>query len=256
MADPKTNVLILTATIAPPTGAIKLARTDPKMRLSDYRKALEFYLSCLANGKISGLMFAENSAYDITELRNLCAEYGMTQKTEFISFRGLDYPPDYGRGYGEFKMIDYVMENSQIIQQLQPQAIIWKITGRYILDNLEKIIRTRPSDADFYCHCRNTPIRWVDLYTLCWNKGSYDAVLKNIYQLIREDNVTSSAEQSFRKLIDEQNFEAKKIKAVKRFRTLPELKGTRGLDTQSYQSMNMKLFIRKATDFIVPWLWI
>jgi hypothetical protein len=39
MADPKTNVLILTATIAPPTGAIKLARTDPTMRLSDYRKA-------------------------------------------------------------------------------------------------------------------------------------------------------------------------------------------------------------------------
>ena len=39
MADPKTNVLILTATIAPPTGAIKLARTDSTMRLSDYRKA-------------------------------------------------------------------------------------------------------------------------------------------------------------------------------------------------------------------------
>lgn len=253
MADSKINVLILTATIAPPLGAIKLARTDPKMRLSDYRKALEFYLACLADGKISGLVFADNSAYDTTELKNLCTEYGVAQKTEFISFEGLDYPPTYGRGYGEFKMIDYVMEHSQIIQQLQPQANIWKVTGRYILDNLEDIIRTCPSDADFYCHCRNIPIRWVDLYVLCWNKNSYNDILRSIYKLIREDNITGSAEQTFRNIIDEQNFQGK---IVKRFRTLPKLRGVRGLDNQSYQDMSAKFFLRKTANFFVPWLWI
>jgi hypothetical protein len=56
MADSKINVLILTATITPPVHALNLARIEPKIRLSDYRKALEFYLTYLADGKISHLI--------------------------------------------------------------------------------------------------------------------------------------------------------------------------------------------------------
>ena len=128
MANTKTNLLILTATITPPPDAAQLTRTDPTIRLNDYRKALEFYLSCLADGKNSGLVFAENSESDISELQNLCRKYNVIEQTEFISFAGLNYPSAYGRGYGEFKMIDYVMEHSQLIERLPAQANIWKVT--------------------------------------------------------------------------------------------------------------------------------
>jgi hypothetical protein len=253
MADSKINVLILTATITPPVRALNLARIEPKIRLSDYRKALEFYLTYLADGKISHLIFAENSASDLTELKHLCKEYDLTQKIEFISFEGLDYSPTYGRGYGEFKMIDYVMEHSQVIQQLPTQANIWKVTGRYIISNLGDIVRTRPSNVDFYCHCRNFPLHWIDLYILCWNKKAYNGVLKNICQLIREDIIVGAPEQAFRKIVDEQN---SKIVIAKRFRTLPKIEGIRGIDNQSYQDMKLKFFLRKISNLLIPWLWI
>lgn len=253
MANTKANLLILTATITPPPDAAQLARTDPNIRLNDYRKALEFYLSCLADGKISGLVFAENSASDISELQNLCREYDVIEQTEFISFAGLDYPSAYGRGYGEFKMIDYVMEHSQLIQKLPAQASIWKVTGRYIIRNFENVIKTRPSDSDLYCQCRNIPMYWIDLYVLCWNKRGYDVILKNIYQLIREDNVAVSAEKVFRNIVDDRS---SNIKVVKRFRTIPELEGIRGVDNQTYQSMKVKLLLRRVVNLLVPWLWI
>jgi hypothetical protein len=252
MTDSQANLLILTATIAPPLNAPQLARTDPKIRLNDYRKALEFYLSYLVEGKIYGLVFAENSASDISELQNLCFEYDVIDKIEFISFSGLDYPPSYGRGYGEFKMIEYVMEHSQLIQKLPERANIWKVTGRYIIRNLENVLKTRPS-SDFYCQCRDIPMYWIDLYVLCWNKKAYDVILKNIYQLIREDNVAVSAEQLFRKILDEQNSD---LKVVKRLRAIPELEGIRGYDNQVYQSKKVKLLLRKVVNFLVPWLWI
>jgi hypothetical protein len=253
MADSQANLLIITATITPPLDAPQLARTDPKIRLNDYRKALEFYLSCLVDKKISGLVFADNSASDISELQNLCLEYDLIDKIEFISFSGLDYPPSYGRGYGEFKMIEYVMEHSQLIQKLPERANIWKVTGRYIIRNLENVLKTRPSDSDFYCQCRDIPMYWIDLYVLCWKKKAYDVILKNIYQLIREDNVAVSSEQVFRKIIDEQNSD---LKVVKRFRAIPELEGIRGKDNQVYQSKKVKLLLRKVANLLVPGLWI
>jgi hypothetical protein len=253
MADSKMNVLILTATITPPTGAIKLARTDPKLRMSDYRKALSFYLPSLLDGTISSLIFADNSDSDMSELETLCATHGVSQKTEFISTHGLEDPPAYGRGFGEFKMLDDVMKNSRTIRELPSQANIWKLTGRYIIRNLEEVMRTRPPDADIYCHCRNIPMRWIDLYVLCWNRDSYDEVLKNIFHSLREDTGNGSAEQAFRKIIDEQTFNAK---IVKRFRTLPKLEGTRGVDNQRYQEMSLKYSLRKSANYLAPWLWI
>ncbi len=247
------NLLILTATITPPEGARNLARTDPKMRLEDYKKAFNFYLSSLKNNQISYLVFADNSNSDLTDLKVLCEQYDLTDRVELMSFQGLDYPPDYGRGYGEFKLIDYVMEHSYLISQLPLEANIWKITGRYILVNLKDIIKTRPSRADFYCHCRNIPMSWIDLYVLSWNQKAYQNLLKNICFSIRENSITNSAEQAFRDIVDGHS---SGLKIVKRFRALPKLEGVRGFDNQTYQDMNIKFLLRKISNILLPWLWI
>ncbi len=94
---------------------------------------------------------------------------------------------------------------------------------------------------------------WIDLYVLCWNKRGYDVILKNIYQLIREDNVAVSAEKVFRNIVDDRS---SNIKVVKRFITIPELEGIRGVDNQNYQSMKVKWLFRKVVNLLMPWLWI
>ncbi len=251
--NPTANTLVLTATITPPQGVTNLSRVDPGIRLDDYCRAFDFYCRLLAKGTISRLIFAENSGSDISRLRDQAEHYGVSRNTEFISHRGLDYPPEYGRGYGEFKLIDRVMKSSVLIQNLQAHENIWKITGRYILRNIATIIATRPHNADFYCHCRDIPIPWTDLFVLSWNKKGYDEVLDDIYLHLRESSIHGPCEQGFRKLIDERRI---KSNIVKRFRTIPQLEGYRGVDGHRYEKMNLKLKMRKLANVFAPWLWI
>src|SRR4051812_36686201 len=108
--------LLLTATITPPPGATYLARTDPGARLRDYLWAFDFYVN-LPNKVIGRIVFVENSGGDLSELRRL-AEQHPEKEIEFISFFGLDYPPEYGRGYGEFKLIDHAFDHSELLARL------------------------------------------------------------------------------------------------------------------------------------------
>lgn len=247
------NTVLLTATITPPPGATHLARIDPALRLEDYRRAFDFYCGALAAGVIDQLIFAENSESDIGSLRDIAEKHGVTAKTEFITLPGLDYPPEYGRGYGEFMLVNRVMASSLLIRRLPDDAPIWKVTGRYILKNIAEIIATRPAGTDFYCHCRNMPTRWIDLFVLCWNKKSHAELLDGIYLHLREDLIHGPCEPAFRERIEGVGFRSA---IVKRFRTVPRLEGHRGVDGHSYEAMNMKLRIRQLANVLAPWLWV
>lgn len=249
----KENILLLTATITPPLNAAQLQRVDPSLRLQDYAEAFEFYLKQMKQGIISAIVFSDNSNSNLQILRDLAENYNATNQVEFIVFEGLDYPPAYGRGYGEFKMVDYVMEHSTIIRNASPEANIWKITGRYILENIANVVRTKPADAHFYCNCRNIPIYWMDLYVLCWSAKFYEQHIKGMYLTLRADNEFGGAEQGFRKKLESQT---SSMRVVKRFTTVPLLHGYRGWDNKNYKEMGFKLFFRRFALIFMPWLWV
>lgn len=125
------NILLLTATITPPSGVISLARSDPSIRLDDYANALKFYLP-LVGQCVDYIVFSDNSNSDVSSLQGLVNQAGVQEYVEFIIFDGLDYPPSYGRGYGEFKLVEHVMTHSEIINRHQGSTV-WKITGAAIL---------------------------------------------------------------------------------------------------------------------------
>jgi hypothetical protein len=247
------RLLILTATITPPSDARNLARMDPKQRMLDYLQALAFYIEQLKSGVLDQLIFAENSNTPVDELQALCQRHGVQERVEFVSFMGLDYPPTYGRGYGEFKLLDHAMAHSRFVQQAPANAVFWKVTGRYRLINIERIVSSAPEALDFYCHCRNHPMRWVDLFVLAWSAKGYEEVVRGLYEGLREDVDHVSAEVRFRQRLDDSTFRAK---VVQRFRQPPELEGVRGLDNQSYQEMNLKLLVRRVANVLAPWVWI
>jgi len=251
--DNAKNIVILTATITPPAGAIKMTRMDPQLRYSDYKKAFEFYLRELGNGVFDGLVFADNSNSDVAELSKMAEEKGLSSQVEIIAFEGLDYPPTYGRGYGEFKLLDYVMSNSSLIKSAPEDSNFWKITGRYILENIDAIIKSKPVNIDLYCHCRNIPMRWMDLYVMCWNWKAYTQCIENICGKIREDVISASSETEFRDIVESHK---SAISIKQRFKYAPRLEGVRGYDNQAYQDMGLKQKVRELANVIFPWIWI
>ena len=246
------SILLITATVTPPADAITLARNDPAARLGDYLTALRFYLGQLASGVFQSIVFAENSNSDISALKAISASALRAGNIEFISFYGLDYPGAYGRAFGEMRLIDYCMEHSGVIRALGPDHVIWKVTGRYIIENIARLV-TEKRSADFYCQCRNLPRRWADMYFMGWTKRGYGMTIAGSSPKLRQRTVFESPEVAFRNLIDEK---AKSAKVLKRLPEPPRITGVRGWDNRRYETEKFKWWLRSAASRVAPWLWI
>jgi hypothetical protein len=252
------NILLLTATITPKAGVPNLKRVDPSVRLQDYKTALEYYLAGI-NIFCDGIIFAENSNSDISILKNLVNERGLTNQVEFISTDGLDYPPSYDRGYGEFKLIDYAMAHSNLIQSQQAvRTVVWKCTGRYTIKNIFKFIQHQPSSFDVYCNCRNYPKRWVDTYLMAWTPQAYQTVFNEVYDKLKL-NVSgvppkAAAEEILRGHVD---LWLRDLKIVPRLKMTPSIEGARAADNKGYSTDSLwKFHLRSTANKVLPWLWV
>jgi hypothetical protein len=54
--------------------------------------------------------------YALTAQYTGCAQ--TKHRVVFVVFDGWDHPPEYGRGYGEFRLIDHAMGHSRRLRQL------------------------------------------------------------------------------------------------------------------------------------------
>lgn len=217
------NILLLTATIKPNPNQPQLKLTNPQERLADYRKALIFYTNMLDEGVIDRLVFVDNSGFD---LKCLSDDFP-SKKIEWLSFFGLDYPSSYHRGYGEFKLIDYAFANSVTLNELSKGDVVWKITGRYIIQNLKSVIKYSPGQFDLYCDIKNN---WIEMGIIAWSFTGYE----NFIRGMSENFKTSMApELILAKLIMEQAKLRDGI--VFNHYWMPLIIGRRGFDAGSFQ---------------------
>lgn len=122
------TVLLLTACINP--GGMKYTvLQDAEERKRQYKRAIDYYL---ANTKYR-IVFCENSGADLSELKD--PKYA--SRIEFLSFFGNGYDANYGKGYGEFLIIQYAFENSRFIKD---SSMVIKVTGRLCVENLKEIV--------------------------------------------------------------------------------------------------------------------
>lgn len=252
MSGSDSPILLMTATIKPPLDAINLKRVDVALRMADYKAALAFYLRMLERGAISAIVFAENSNVDIHELHELAAASPAGSLVEFLQFDGLDHPGSYGRGYGEFKLLDYAMRQSRNVAAADPSAQIWKVTGRYLITNLEKIMRRRNGSLKMWVHCRNYPGRWADMYVMGWRRDFYARFLEGVYTQLNEQE-TGISERAFRFYVDEL---AARERVARRLHPVPEVSGVRGFDGKNYADARLKRVVRGAMQVVAPWVWI
>ncbi|HEX9083958.1 MAG TPA: hypothetical protein VF836_04395, partial [Gemmatimonadaceae bacterium] len=155
-------VLLLTATIDV-RGVAFTKRTDPVVRLGDYKRALR---SWLGNPRTPPIVFAENSAHPLDELRSIAdKENPFRHRVDFLSFDDNSYPRSLGKGFGELRIVRYAIDHSDLIG---PGTFVIKVTGRYYVENIEALIRCAElsGEADVFCDLRGN-LTWADTRVFC-----------------------------------------------------------------------------------------
>ena len=248
------STLVLTATITPPPEAPVLARSDPGERLKDYLQSLEYYLS-MPGDAVGRIVFVENSNSDVTPLRELAAEKGGGKSVEFVSFDGLDHPARHGRAYGEFKLLDHAVGHSETLRSLGDGGAWWKVTGRYRLLNLARMLATAPASYELYCDMRDYPIPWMEVGLFSCTNRAYRRMFAGVYRELREDERNEAAEVTLRRMFDGY---VKEPGVVPRFRAQPRVEGIRGKDNRNYAHGRnaAKFWLRMAARRVAPWVWI
>ena len=109
--------LLMTATLVPPPSAVSRA---------DYLDALAFYLS-LPTATLDRVLFVDNSDADVGPVLDAAQRLAGDKTVEVLSFQGNDHPPQCGKAYGEFRLMDYGLAHSALFA---PDDVVWKVTGR------------------------------------------------------------------------------------------------------------------------------
>lgn len=125
MSYSKSHVILLTACISP-EGMIFTKLQDSTVREAQYINAINYYL---ANTEFK-IVFCNNSGEDISNII-----IHNKNRVEFLSFNGNNFDKNFGKGYGEFIIIKYALENSLFIKEAD---YIIKITGRIKVKNITK----------------------------------------------------------------------------------------------------------------------
>lgn len=143
-------VALLTACIDP-ANVYSVARRDPQTRLNDYLQSFKYILHLPG---IANIVFCENSGADLSEIREVVRLHNPYHKNvEILSFYGQPDHPEYGKGYGEMRIIDYALNHSKNIQE---STMVMKITGRLIVSNIEAMTRAiaKTKNIDVFCDLR------------------------------------------------------------------------------------------------------
>lgn len=255
--DRRPVTILMTGTIAPPSGMPGTRRSDPRVRQREYLDAFSFY--CDIDDKfVDRIIFLENSNSSLEEFADHAAATNTKKQINLIRCPS-EYLAKMGKGYGEFMMIDYglrALKNSGVLDE---HSKIWKITGRLRLINVSEMISTSPLSYDLYCDLRYLPFikdaiggnSWMELRTFAFNLNFYSSVLENQYER------GFVLEKEFFKIVLEQ-MKQERWKIVPRFRHQPVIEGVSGYSNVSYSSpkYRVKNAIRTAARRLAPSLWV
>lgn len=139
----KNNIcVILTATIK--VGDIIFTeRNDANVRLNDYLNSFIFWLN---HKDVENIIFIENSGFDLYSFKALIKN--SNKNIEFLSFKQDYFNPEYGKGYGEKLILEYLVKNSILLYNCEKFI---KISGRYIALNYSKMISNFKHSTEIYC---------------------------------------------------------------------------------------------------------
>lgn len=156
-----TMVLFLTATIHPTPNNSERGRVDYLDRENDYFLAVKFYLT-----KGYKVVFCENSNTISDKIVKLQTD---DHRLEYLTFK--TEWSTRGKSWGEIEIFNHALENSVFLKEIH---YIIKITGRYIIKNIEEILApTNFVEKELYINpTRN--LKWADSRLMIMRKSFYN----------------------------------------------------------------------------------
>lgn len=151
--------ILLSSTINP-NEIFKIGRMNPIDREDDYFKATEFYLK---RGFL--VVFVDNSDTKSEKILSLGHKFSNLEYLSFVSLQS-----HLGKSKGEVEIINFALENSQLLKSVD---YIIKISGRYLISNLEEVLSpTNHIEMPVYVNpTRN--LRWADTRLMMMKKSFY-----------------------------------------------------------------------------------
>ncbi|MFZ4796131.1 MAG: hypothetical protein ACOYMA_01470 [Bacteroidia bacterium] len=171
-------VLLLTACIEPTQFKNKVQRNDSLVRLSDYKAALKMWLHH-KDEKITTVIFAENSGYDLTEIEHVfLTENKFSRNYQIFQTKASKVPNGLHYGYSELELIDDAINQ---ITLLKDNDYIIKSTGRVYFPKIslltQKLLNTQVFIADsrrfnFFVWHKNYVLSNLFVFNIKWYKNN------------------------------------------------------------------------------------
>jgi hypothetical protein len=243
-------VLLMSATVAPDPAVPTLRVRDPQHRLQEYVRSLDFYLS--QADTFESVIFAENSGVGLDEIQAVADRHGDSKRFHLLRVEpGVD--PKEGRSAGEAHMVRLAMSTVPQLVDLPADQHVWKITGRYTVRNIRRLVATSPT-TDFYINLRRYPDLWCDTYAYAFTRNGYYKYLEGATEAIIAGRGTG--EQTMGAHVQSLVDAGEPI--VARFKHEPRINGVRGRDLRPYQSpsLRMKYATRVVARRVAPRLWV
>ena len=140
--ESKKVCLILTATIK--VGNIAYTeRSNVNDRLNDYLTSFNYWIK---HKDVDNIIFIENSGYDLNPFK--LHTLNSNKNVEFLSYEQDYFNPNFGKGYGEKNILDFLVSNSTLLYNCESFI---KISGRYIALNYSIILKKLHINTDIYC---------------------------------------------------------------------------------------------------------
>ena len=174
--------LLLTATVVPQYSSNHLKRREPQLRLNDYIKSLNLWIS---KGPFTRIVFCENSGYDLTMIQKKILPH-QNINIEFLSYK--DTPVEkYGYGYSELGLIDYAFDNSNLIKT---SDFFVKCTGRLYFPKIDKLLKNISKEDLFHIDAREGILFWKNKYIpmqlMLFSNKFYEQYIYNIRDKIEK----------------------------------------------------------------------
>ena len=246
-------LLVMTATIIPAAGS-GVRRSDPQLRLEDYKRALRYWLR-YEHPAADRILFLENSSADLSELRAIAADENPRSKpVEILSVPGNKIPEGRNYGYTEMQMLDEGLALSQLRRQTSHMI---KVTGRLIFPAIGNALDRIAEPFELMIDCRKLgfPRRGYDasVQLFVCSHSFYDRVLRNSKEEMNSTDIRLLEHLVFRKVIPFKGQPGIHL----RFPCNIEPVGYSGFKSRSYNSPKTALTraTRAALRVIAPNYW-
>jgi hypothetical protein len=236
------SLLIITSTVNVNSSLTVLV--DPEIRLQQYISSILFYIKVK---NLKSIIVCDNSGYDYSKtnaLKTLAEKY--SKKIEFLSFTS-DHvnTMKYGKGYGEGEIMEFVVKNSQLYKN--GENSFFKVTGRIIIPNIEKVIRFTPPRKNCFQRTVFNSLKTedkIDTRFYYIKKVEFEKYLIRSYKNVNDNEGFYLEHAYFKSIIKD------KIK-YSLFYILPFIKGVSGSTGVDYEIPKRSFVIRWLVNIML-----